>query len=104
MNKLEAILRGCKFVEKLFGLREKEIRRKIEAAKDECKEAEINWQISYEKAMEKLGEKDVDYGKVLNDMITAKEGIMSAQATLKVIDEIEKDLNENVDFSEEDKK
>lgn len=104
MKKLEAILRGCKFVEKLFGLREKEIRRKIEAAKDECKEAEINWQISYEKAMEKLGEKDVDYGKVLNDMITAKEGIMSAQATLKVIDEIEKDLNENVDFNEEDKK
>lgn len=104
MKKLEAILRGCKFVEKLFGLREKEIRRKIEAAKDECKEAEINCQISYEKAMEKLGEKDVDYGKVLNDMITAKEGIMSAQATLKVIEEIEKDLNENVDLGEEDKK
>ena len=104
MNKLEAILRGCKFVEKLFGLREKEIRRKIEAAKDECKESEINWQISYEKAMEKLGEKDVDYGKVLNDMITAKEGIMSAQATLKVIEEIEKDLDENVEFEPEDKK
>lgn len=104
MNKLEAILRGCKFVEKLFGLREKEIRRKIEAAKDECKESEINWQISYENAMEKLGEKDVDYGKVLNDMITAKEGIMSAQATLKVIEEIEKDLDENVEFEPEDKK
>ena len=54
--------------------------------------------------MEKLGEKDVDYGKVLNDMITAKEGIMSAQATLKVIEEIEKDLNENVELGEEDKK
>ena len=97
-------MRGCKFVEKLFGLREKEIRRKIEAAKDECKESEINWQISYEKAMEKLGEKDVDYGKVLNVMITAKEGIMSAQATLKVIEEIEKDLNENVDFNGEEGK
>ena len=104
MKKLEAILRGCSFIDKLFSLREKEIRRKIEAAKDECKESEINWQISYEKAMEKLGEKDVDYGKVLNDMITAKEGIMSAQATLKVIEEIEKDLDENVEFEPEDKK
>lgn len=104
MKKLDAILRGRKFDEKLLGLREKEIRRKIEAAKDECKESEINWQISYEKSMEKLGEKDVDYGKILNDMITAKEGIMSAQATLKAIDEIEKDLDENVDFSGEDKK
>lgn len=104
MKKLEAILRGCKFVDKLFGLREKEIRRKIEAAKDECKEAEINWQISYEEAMQKLGEKDVNYNKVLNDMVTAKEGIINAQATLKVITEIEKDLNENVELPNEDEK
>ena len=104
MKKLEAILKGRQFLDKLFGLREKEIRRKLEAAKDECKEAEINWQISYEEAMQKLGEKDVDYGKVLNDMITAKEGIINAQATLKVINEIEKDLNENVELTEEVKK
>lgn len=104
MKKLEAILKGCKFVDKLFGLREKEIRRKLEAAKDECKEAEINWQISYEEAMQKLGEKDVDYGAVLNDMITAKEGIANAKATLKFVCEIEKDLEENVEIAEEDKK
>ena len=97
-------MKGCSFIDKLFSLREKEIRRKLEAAKDECKESEINWQISYEKAMEKLGEKDVDYGKVLNDMITAKEGIMSAQTTLKVIEEIEKDVDENVEFEPGDKK
>ncbi len=104
MKKLEAILKGRKFLDELFGLREKEIRRKLEAAKDECLEAEINWKISYKEAMQKLGEKDVDYGKVLNDMITAKEGIMSAQATLKVIEEIGKDLDENVEFEPEDKK
>ena len=104
MKKIEAILKGCSFVDKLFSLREKEIRRNLDAAKDECKEAEINYQISYEEAMQKLGEKDVDYGKVLNDMITAKEGIINAQATLKVINEIEKDLNENVELTEEVKK
>lgn len=104
MKKLEAILRGRKFIDRLFDLREKEIRRKIEAAKDECKETEINWQISYEEAMQKLGEKDVDYGRVLNDMVTAKEGIINAQATLKAITEIEKDLDENVEVTEEDVK
>ena len=103
MKKLEAILRGCSFIDKLFSRREKEIRRKLEAAKDECKEAEINWQTSYEQAMQKLGEKDVNYEQVINDMVTAKEGIMSAQATLKVIEEIEKDLDENVELTGEGK-
>lgn len=104
MKKLEAILKGRAFLDKLFGLREKEIRRKLEAAKDECEESKVNWQISYEEAMQKLGEKEVDYGKIINDMITAKEGIMSAEATLKAIKEIEKDLNEEVNVAEEDKK
>ena len=101
MNKLQAILKGHSFIDELFGLREKEIRRKLEAAKDECKEAEINWQISYKEAMQKLGEKNVDYGKVLNDMITAKEGIANANATLKAILEIEEDLNKTVEFEKE---
>ena len=104
MKKLEAILKGCSFIDKLFSIREKEIRRKLEAAKDECEEAKVTWQISYEEAMKKLGEKEVDYGKIINDMITAKEGIMSAEATLKAIKEIEKDLNEEVELTEEEKK
>lgn len=104
MKKLEAILRGCEFLDELFGLREKEIRRKLEAAKDECMETEIRWKISYKEAMQKLGEKDVDYGRVLNDMITAKEGIANAKATLEAICEIEKDLNEDVEFKAEEKK
>jgi hypothetical protein len=54
--------------------------------------------------MQKLGEKEVDYGKIINDMITAKEGIANAEATLKAIKEIEKDLNEEVEITEEDKK
>ena len=104
MKKLEAILKGCSFIDKLFSLREKEIRRKLEAAKDECEETKVNWQISYEEAMQELGEKEVNYGKIINNMITAKEGIMIAEATLKVIKEIEKDLNEEVELTEEEKK
>ena len=54
--------------------------------------------------MQKLGEKELDYGKIINDMITAKEGIANAEATLEFIKEIEKDLNEEVELTEEEKK
>lgn len=56
MKKLTAILQGRKFVDKLFGLREKEIRRELEIAKDECDEIEVRAQILYETCMNKLGE------------------------------------------------
>ena len=45
MKKLEAILKGCEFLDKLFGYREKEIRRKLEAAKDQCETVKIQAQI-----------------------------------------------------------
>lgn len=103
MKKLEAILKGCKLFDKIFGLREKEIRRKLEAAKDECEEVKIRCQLAYEQSLEKLGAEDVDYGRVINDMIVAKQGIIDADATLKVIKEIEKDLESEVDFQPEQK-
>ena len=74
MKKLEAILRGCSFIDKLFSLREKEIRRKLEAAKAECKEAEINWQISYEEAMQKLG---IFFPALADDMQQSAEDMMA---------------------------
>lgn len=103
MNKLEAILRGCKLVDRLFGLREKEIRRKIEAAKDECEEKKVKAQMDYETAMNLLGEKDVNYRNVLNSMIQAKQTIIEAQDTLDVIKEIEADLDSEADMEKEDK-
>lgn len=103
MKKLEAILRGCKLVDRLFGLREKEIRRKIEAAKDECEEKKVKAQMDYETAMNLLGEKDVNYRNVLNSMIQAKQSIIEAQDTLAVIKEIEADLDSEADMEKEDK-
>ena len=103
MKKLEAILRGYKLVDKLFGLREKEIRRKIEAAKDECEEKKVKAQMDYETAMNLLGEKDVNYRNVLNSMIQAKQSIIEAQDTLDVIKEIEADLDSESDMEKEDK-
>ena len=93
MEKLEDILMVRKLRGKLLGFREKEIRRKLEAKKDECKKTEINWQISYEESMKKLSKEEFDYDKVINEMVAAKVGIANAKATFKIICEIEKDLN-----------
>lgn len=101
MKKLTAILQGCKLADKLFSLRKKEIRRKLEAAKDECEEVKVRYQLAYEQAMQKLGEDNADYGCIINTMIDAKEGILSAEATLKAIHEIESDLDSEVDVKPE---
>lgn len=104
MNKLKAILKGCKLVDKLFGLREKEIRRKLEAAKDNCEEIKLKAQMDYEESMNRLGEESVNYEKVLNDMIVAKSKIIEAEDTLKCILEIEEDLNSEIELEPEESK
>lgn len=104
MKKLTAILQGCKLVDKLFGLREKEIRRKLEAAKDECEEKKVKAQIDYEQAMKRLGEESVDYMRVINAMIQAKQDIHDAEATLKCIKDIEKDLDSEAELEPEAEK
>lgn len=103
MKRLTAILQGCKLVDKLFGLREKEIRRTIEAAKDECEEVEMRAQMVYETSINKLGEEEVCYADVLNSMIEAKSEIMQAQETRKIIEEIEKDLDSEVKTEKQSK-
>ena len=105
MKKLTAILKGCKLIDKLFSLREKEIRRKLDAAKDECEEKKVKAQIDYETAMKKLGGESVDYKRIINEMIAAKQSILEAEETLKAIKEIEKDLDSEAELElEEDKK
>lgn len=103
-TKLEAILKGCKLVDKMFSFREKEIRRKLEAAKDKCEVKKLESQMDYEKALKRLGEEDVNYESVLNDMIKAKQGILEAEDTLKVIEEIETDLKSKAELEPEEEK
>ena len=104
MKKLTAILKGRKLIDKLFSLREKEIRRKLDAAKDECEEKKVKAQIDYETAMKKLGDESVDYKRVINEMITAKQSILEAEETLKAIKEIEKDLDSEAELEPEEGK
>ena len=104
MKKIKAILKGCKFTDKLFGLREKEINRKLDAAKDKCEEQKIKGQLAYEEALNRLGDDNVFYEDVINSMIRAKQDILEAEDTLKAIDEIIKDLNSDVKVEEEGQK
>ena len=104
-TKLTAILKGCKLVDKMFSFREKEIRRKLEAAKDKCEVKKLEAQMDYEKALKRLGEDNVNYESVLNDMIQAKQHIAEAEDTLKAVKEIETDLDSEAELEpEEDKK
>ena len=96
MKKLQAILNGQKFTEKLYTLREKEIRRKLEAAKDEQEKIKATAEMDYLEAMNLLGDTDVNYEKTINWMLTLKQRIIDAELTLKAIKEIENDLDEEV--------
>ena len=96
MKKLQAILNGQKFTDKLYTLREKEIRRKLEAAKDEQETIKATAEMEYLEAMNLLGDTDVNYEKAINLMLTLKQRIIDAEFTLKAIKEIEKDLDEEV--------
>lgn len=96
MKKLDAILQGCDFEDRLLELREKTIKRNLEAAKDSVESARVNAEIDYENLCQKLGLKDVNYETIINQMITRKEVIISAEATLKAIAEIEEDLASEV--------
>lgn len=104
MKKLTAILKGCNLVDKLFSLREKEINRKIEGAKDDCERRKAEAEIKYENYCKELGEKDVDYRRIINGMLEYKQEIMDADETLKVIAEVEADLQSEAELEEEKEK
>lgn len=97
MKKLQALLRGEKFTDKLLELKEKEINRKLEAYKDEQETEKANAEIEYEKLLHSLACPQVDYKSVLCAMVECKQRIIDADATLKAIAEVEADLDADVD-------
>lgn len=100
MKKLKALLQGAKFTDKLLELKVKEVGRKLEAYKDEQETAKAEAAIEYEKLLHALACPNADYQEVLSAMVDCKQRIADADATLKVIAEIEEDLNEEIEDSE----
>lgn len=83
MKKLQALLRGEKFTDKLLELKEKEINRKLEAYKDEQETEKANAEIEYEKLLHSLACPQVDYKSVLCAMVECKQRIIDASRRLR---------------------
>lgn len=101
MKKIKVILKGRKFTDKLFGLKERKIRRAIESAKDSAEKQKEDAAIAYEELFGKMADDDADYQCILCEMIKHKQTIISAEATIDAIKAIEDDLDSEVEETEE---
>lgn len=104
MKKLKAILEGNSFVDKLFSLREKEIKRALESARDDAEKQMTEAEIKYEELCKQLGDKEVNYTYVINEMLEQKDIIRRAKETISAVEAIKADLDSEVELKEEDKK
>ena len=96
MKKIEAIVKGKKFTEKLLGIKERSIKRALDGALDNIEKQQEQATIDYENLLVKLADDDVDYVKVINDLINRKQIIIDGESTKKVIEEIRNDLESEV--------
>lgn len=96
MKRIEAIIKGRKFTDKLFGLKKKQIRRALEAAEDNAEKQKEDAQIAYEGLFSRMAEEDADYQCIIGEMLSRKQTVISAEATIKAIAEIRADLEAEV--------
>lgn len=104
MKRIDVIIKGRKFTEKLFGLKKKQINRALEAAADSAEKAKEDAAIAYEALFNAMAEDDADYQRIINTMVAHKQTIISAEATLKAIAEIRADLDAEVEVGEDNEK
>lgn len=96
MKRIEAIIKGRKFTETLFGLKKKQIRRAIESATDNAEKQKEEAAIAYEGLFSRMAEEDADYQSILREMIKHKQTIISAEATIEAIEAIRAALEAEV--------
>lgn len=101
MKRIDAIIKGRKFTDKLFGLKKRQINRAIEAAKDNAEKQKEDASIAYEKLLLRLSEDGADYQCIIGFMLERKQTIMDAQLTLEALDAITADLEAEVGEPEE---
>lgn len=107
MIKLDIIMKGKKFAEKLFGIKKRQINRALEDALDNIEKQKVNAETEYDDLLVKLADDNVDYKATINKMIKCRETIMNADDTYKIIKEVKDDLysevKESEDYEPEDK-
>lgn len=97
MKKIDAIMKGRKFVEKLFGVKKRCINRALDDALDNIEKQKINAENDYEDLLTKLADDDVNYKSVINKMIDKQQIILNSEETRKAIEHIRGDLESEVE-------
>lgn len=101
MKKIQAILKGRKFTDKLFGIKERKIRRALEAATDNAEKQKEDASIAYETLFASMADEDADYQYILRQMLEHKQTMLAAEETIKAIEAIKVDLESEVADVEE---
>lgn len=96
MKKIEAIIKGRKFTEKLLGIKKRSIERNLAAAIDDIDRQKEEASLKYEECLLKLADDKVNYKEVLNELIKQKQIMINSVETIKVINEVKEDLNADV--------
>lgn len=100
MKKIEAIIKGRKFTEKLFGIKKRSINRALDSAKDNFEEQKENATVEYENLLVKLADDNVDYKRTINQMIEQQQIIVDAGNSIELINKIKSDLESEVEENE----
>ena len=102
MKKITAILGQYKLVDKLFDLKEKAIKRAIDAHKDAFETELEKAQLAYERKIKELGEPNNDrYSDIFNELVRIKTDIYNATKGLEFVKEIESDLDSDVEVEDQ---
>ena len=96
MKKIEALIKGRKFTEKLFGIKKRSINRALDSALDDIERQKEQAIIDYEYLLVKLADDGVDYKYVINQLIGKKQIILDSESTVKAIEEVRNDLESEV--------
>lgn len=97
MKKIDIIMKGKKFADKLFGVKKRCINRALDDAIDNIEKQKINAQSEYDDLLARLAEDNVDYKATINRMIKCIETINNAEETDKAIKFIKEDLESDVE-------
>lgn len=97
MKKIDALIKGRKFTEKLFGIKKRSINRALDSALDDIERQKEEALIDYENLLVQLADDNVDYKSTINKLISKKQIILDSESTSKAIDEVRADLNSEVE-------
>lgn len=96
MKKIDALIKGRKFTEKLLGIKKRSINRALDSAFDDIERQKEQAIIDYENLLVKLADDDVNYKSVINQLIEKKQIIIDSESTVKALEEVRTDLNSEV--------